>query len=144
MSRPVLGVLAVVAEGDRVLLVKRGKEPDLGLWGYPGGHVENGETLAEAALRELDEETGVAAVADGQLATIDLIRRDDTGQVTRHYVLVAVRCRYVSGEPVAADDAADARWFPVAEVMAGTMPMSADVDTLLARALDRDRAQGSR
>ncbi|TYB81618.1 NUDIX hydrolase [Maritimibacter fusiformis] len=144
MTRPVLGVLAVVVEGTRVLLVQRGKEPDKGLWGYPGGHVENGETLEEAALRELDEETGIVARADGQLATFDLIRRDEAGAVTRHYVLVAVRCRHVSGDPVAADDAADARWVATADVFAHRLPMSANVDTLLARALDHDGKAGSR
>lgn len=144
MSRPVLGVLAVVVEGDRVLLVQRGREPDKGLWGYPGGHVEEGETLAEAALRELAEETGVVARPDGQLGSLDMIRRDVSGAITRHYVLIAMRCRYVSGDPVAADDAADVRWVSAADVFARHLPMSADVDTLLARALDQDGRGGSR
>ena len=143
MSRPVLGVLAVVVEGDWALLVQRGKAPDKGLWGYPGGHVEEGETLAEAAVRELAEETGLVAEAAGQLGCIDMIRRDGEGAVTRHYVLIAVRCRHLSGDPVAADDAADARWVAAADVFAGTLPMSDDVGTLLARALDQNGARGS-
>lgn len=109
MDRPKLGALAVVPRDGRVLLVARGKEPNRGLWGFPGGHVELGETGLEAAIRELREETGVEARASRYLGNLDVIVRDG-GAVAWHYLLVAVLCDWVSGEPVAADDAEDARW----------------------------------
>ena len=66
-DRPKLGAIAVVVRNDHVLLARRGKEPDAGLWGFPGGHVELGETALQAAVRELREETGVEAHPLGYL-----------------------------------------------------------------------------
>jgi ADP-ribose pyrophosphatase YjhB (NUDIX family) len=109
MDRPKLGALAVVPRGGEVILVARGKEPNRGMWGFPGGHVELGETGLEAAVRELREETGVEARALRYLGNIDLIERDGDA-VAWHYLLVAVLCEWVAGEPVAADDAEEARW----------------------------------
>lgn len=134
---PLIGALAVVLHRERVLLVQRGKEPDAGLWGFPGGHVDWGETALAAAARELREETGVIAEPDGYLTNLDLLRRDASGQVVSHYLLTAVACRYVSGEPVAADDARDARWFDCAVVLAGGLPTSERVGALLAFAQAR-------
>ncbi|PWJ14394.1 NUDIX hydrolase [Jannaschia seohaensis] len=109
MERPKLGALAVVPRDGSVLLVKRGKAPNKGMWGFPGGHVEWGETGLEAAARELWEETGVEARARRYLGCIDVIERQ-AGAVAWHYMLVAVLCDWVDGEPVAADDAEEARW----------------------------------
>ena len=132
---PQLGAIAVVLRGDHVLLVQRGKDPDRGLWGFPGGGVEWGETVAQAAVRELREETGVIAASGGLIGHSDVIQRDgDT--VTHHYFLAAVSCQYLSGEPCAADDAADARWFPHDIVLKGELPMSRDVDRVLRLALE--------
>jgi ADP-ribose pyrophosphatase YjhB (NUDIX family) len=110
VERPILGVIAVVAEGGRVLLVRRGKEPSKGWWGFPGGHVELGETVLQAAARELAEETGVIAEAVEVMTTIDAIRRDAEGRLLRHYFLAAVRCRRISGDAAAASDAEAAVW----------------------------------
>jgi len=110
VERPILGVIAVVAEAGRVLLVRRGKEPSKGWWGFPGGHVELGETVMQAAVRELAEETCLIAEAVEILTTIDAIRRDADGRLLRHYFLAAVRCRKISGEPIAASDAEAAAW----------------------------------
>src|SRR5690554_2944487 len=74
-STPVPGVLAVVARNGQVLLVRRAKPPDRGMWGFPGGRIEPGETAAEAAVRELREETGVDASAGRVLTAIDVIDR---------------------------------------------------------------------
>ena len=140
--RPLLGAIAVVLHEDRVLLARRRKEPDAGLWGFPGGHVEWGETALDAAARELLEETGVVAEPLDYIAGLDVMRRDDAGEVAAHYLLAAVLCRYVSGTPVAADDVIDARWFPVAQALDGSLPSSARVDEMvrLAQArLRRDR-----
>lgn len=132
---PLLGALAVVLQDNHVLLVQRGKQPDAGLWGFPGGHVEWGETALEAARRELLEETGVSATPLHYLTNFDLLRRDEEGLTTVHYLLVGVMCRFESGKPAPADDAADARWVPVDTIRAGDLPMSDRVADLLELAL---------
>lgn len=135
---PKIGALAVVLHEGQVLLVQRSKQPDAGLWGFPGGHVEWGETVLEAAARELLEETGVVANPLRYIDNLDLLGRDDTGKVLSHYLLVGVLCRYQSGTPAAADDALDARWFPVDRILRGDLQMSARVPDLLAQALEVD------
>jgi ADP-ribose pyrophosphatase YjhB (NUDIX family) len=141
MSRtPKIGALAVVLHQGQVLLVQRSKQPDRGLWGFPGGHVEWGETVSQAAARELLEETGVTAQPTSYLDNLDLLRRDETGAVQVHYLLVGVACQYLSGLPKAADDALDARWFPIDQVLSGTLEMSDRVPDLLKTALRADQA----
>ncbi|MES0864593.1 NUDIX hydrolase [Ruegeria sp. SCPT10] len=132
---PKIGALAVVLHQGQVLLVQRSKQPDRGLWGFPGGHVEWGETVLEAAQRELFEETSVTAEPLHYLDNLDLLRRDEAGEVISHYLLVGVACRYQSGEPIAGDDALDARWFPIERISQGDLQMSARVPQLLERAL---------
>ncbi|MHA6263346.1 NUDIX hydrolase [Arenibacterium sp. CAU 1754] len=136
MSRtPLLGAIAVLIHDNRVLLAQRGKEPDAGLWGFPGGHVEWGETALAAAVRELHEETGVLATPRSYLTNIDVLRHDPDGTAQVHYLLAAVLCDYVSGTPQAADDVADARWMPCDLVRDGTLPMSARVIDVMELAL---------
>ncbi|SDE25169.1 NUDIX hydrolase [Ruegeria marina] len=130
-QRPLIGALAVVIHDDHVLLAQRGKDPGRGLWGFPGGHVEWGETVRDAAVRELFEETGILARPQRYLTHFDLIRRDDAGETLAHYLLVSVLCRYVDGAPRAGDDAMDARWLPVAEVLNGALPLLDRVGELL-------------
>src|SRR5262249_58766870 len=104
-DRPIVGVLAVVLRGDRVLVVRRANPPMLGRWGFPGGVLELGETVAEGAMRELIEETGVKAEAAGPLTVIDTIDRDREGRVRYHYTLVAVIGHWQSGQGAAGDHA---------------------------------------
>lgn len=111
-DKPGLGVIAVVRDGDRVLLVQRGKEPDMGLWAFPGGTLEFGETLKAGALRELAEETGITATPIGTLPPYEGIDADGRW----HYVLMPLLCDTPVGQLAAADDAADARWFTLDEV----------------------------
>ena len=125
---PKVAAIAVVLDDDRVLLVRRKKEPDAGLWGYPGGHVDLGETALDAAARELREETGVIATPVSYLTNLDIITRDDTGAVQHHFLLAAVLCSFESGTPVAADDVSDARWFHVD--LLDTVACSADVHAI--------------
>ena len=125
---PKVAAIAVVLDDDRVLLVRRKKEPDAGLWGYPGGHVDLGETALDAAERELREETGVIATPVSYLTNLDIITRDDTGAVQHHFLLAAVLCSFESGTPVAADDVSDARWFHVD--LLDTVACSADVHAI--------------
>ncbi|MCJ7874903.1 NUDIX hydrolase [Phaeobacter sp. J2-8] len=135
---PRVGALAVVIEGDRVLLVRRGADkPDAGLWGFPGGHVEAGETVHAAALRELSEETCLSAQAVETLMCLDLIRHDAAGALLFHYLLIAVRCTGAQGALMACDDAAAAEWHLIADVLSQKIPLSTDVDTVIKRALGR-------
>jgi len=127
--------LAVVIHEGQVLLAQRGKDPGRGLWGFPGGHVEWGETVRDAALRELHEETAIEARAQRYLTHFDLIHRDDAGQAVVHYLLVGVLCRYQAGAPQAGDDAMDARWFPIDHVREGTVPLIDRVSELMEIAL---------
>ncbi len=100
----------VCLRGDSVLLIRRGAPPREGQWSIPGGRIEAGETAAAAALRELREETGVEAELLGLVDVVDYIAPE------RHYVLIDYAARWVSGEPVAGDDAADARFVPLDDV----------------------------
>lgn len=119
-QRPVVGTIAVVCRHfdgqDHVILVQRGKEPNAGWWGFPGGHVEMGETALQAAARELMEETGVSARPVEYLTNVDVIVRAEPGAVQRQYLLTVVLCEHTSGEPVPDDDAEQAEWIPIAEI----------------------------
>ena len=114
---PVPAVGVVVLRGEQVLLVRRGTPPRLGQWSLPGGRIEFGETVEAAALRELKEETGVEVELLGLIEVLDAVFTSRTsGDVTRHYVLIDFAARWLSGEPVAGDDAAEARFFHHSEV----------------------------
>lgn len=111
---PRVGVLAVVQHNRNFLLVKRANAPDAGLWGFPGGRVEAGETLYTAAPRELREETDLHAKATHVLDTFDSLHYDTQGQLKFHYVIVALNCTLTTPEnsnPTAGDDALEAQWF---------------------------------
>ena len=101
---------AVVFKEDKVLLVLRGKPPAEKQWSIPGGCVELGETLQEAAERELTEETGIVIQAKEPIYTFDVIERDEDGHIRFHYVIVDLAADYVSGELRAGDDAVDVSW----------------------------------
>jgi 8-oxo-dGTP diphosphatase len=123
-ERPVVGVLAVVLRGERALVVRRANPPLPGRWGFPGGVLELGETVAEGAMRELLEETGVVAEPAGVLTVIDALDRDAEGRVRYHYTLVAVRGLWRAGEGVAGDDADAVAWLSRAEIMAQDLPVA--------------------
>jgi 8-oxo-dGTP diphosphatase len=125
-ERPIIAVLAVVlrpmGSETRALIVQRAQQPNAGRWGFPGGVLELGETVAQGAMRELKEETGVVAEAANFLDIHDAISRDDEGRVQFHYTLIAVRGIWKSGEGVAGDDAADCAWASRADIEAGKYP----------------------
>ena len=133
--RPIPAVIAVVVRGDEVILVRRANPPDAGLWGFPGGKIELGERLDQAAVRELYEETGVVARAVEAFTAVDAVELMPNASVAHHYVLVAVLCQWVSGDPVAADDALEARWFDLGTLRAAETVKSFAVDTVAAKGL---------
>lgn len=142
-ARPVAAVLAVVLRGEEFLLVRRANPPDQGLWGFPGGKIEPGEGVLQAALRELEEETGVKAHAVKAFAALDSIDSRPAHEGGHHYVLVGVLCHWQAGEAVAADDALEARWFDLPALLANQAYASTDVDTLAQEALVLAKASTS-
>ena len=115
-DRPYVGVGVVVLRGDEVLLVQRGKPPKAGDWSIPGGAQHLGETVAEAALREVREETSLEVRLGKRLGVVDSIQRDEAGRVVFHYTLVDFAAHWMAGEAVAGDDAADVAWVRIDEL----------------------------
>jgi len=136
-DRPIVGVLAVVLRGDRMLVVRRSNPPMPGRWGFPGGVLELGETVAQGAMRELLEETGVQAQAADPLTVIDSIDRDDEGRVRFHYTLVAVIGIWQSGEGSPGDDADEVAWLTRAEIVERNLPTAPALLPLIDLALHR-------
>lgn len=109
--RPEVCVGAIAVDNDRLLLVRRGHGAAAGEWSVPGGRVEAGETLAEAVVRELLEETGVEGVCNDLVGWVERISEDS------HYVILDFRVDVLEpSEPVAGDDAAEAAWVPLSDV----------------------------
>jgi 8-oxo-dGTP diphosphatase len=119
---PLVGVGSIIIEGDRVLLVKRAHPPIQGQWSIPGGVLEVGEMVREAAVREAQEETGLRVEAGELLGVYDRILRDPERRVQYHYVLIDFLCRRVGGELIAASDAAEVRWFTRQELSGLNLP----------------------
>jgi len=115
-DQPLIGVGAIIVENGRVLLVKRGHAPLAGEWSIPGGVLEVGETLREAAVREVLEETSLNVEPSALLGVYDRILRDSDERTLYHYVLIDFLCNWISGEPQAAGDAAEVRWFRPEEI----------------------------
>lgn len=110
--KPVAAAGVVCLRGDDVLLIRRGAPPREGEWSLPGGRIEFGERAADAALRELHEETNCEGEIIGLIDVVDGLMGD------RHYVLVDYAVRWTAGEPIAGDDAREARFFAPAEIPA--------------------------
>lgn len=128
-DRPVVGVGAVVIRDGKVLLVRRGIAPSRGLWAIPGGAIELGETLQQAAEREILEETGVTIRAREPVYTFDFFERAGDGRIRFHFVIVDVAADYIGGQVKGADDALDARWLAPADL--DPLPVSENTLKLL-------------
>ena len=115
-DHPRVGVGAVVLREGRVLLVRRGVAPAMGLWAIPGGGLRIGETIQAGAEREILEETGITIRAGAPLFTCDSFEKDEAGRIRFHYVIVDVAADYLSGEAKGIDDALDTRWVSPAEI----------------------------
>lgn len=113
---PRVGVGAVVLDGRRVLLVRRGKSPAHGKWSLPGGLVELGETTREAVRREIAEECGLAIRVGDVAGVLDRVIRDGEGRIRYHWVLVDYVAFPESGTLCAASDADEAQWVEVDQV----------------------------
>lgn len=114
--RPVLAVSVALWAGSRVLLVRRARAPLAALWSFPGGVVEIGERLKEAAAREVREETGLEVEIGEAIERAEVIRRDADGRVERHYVIVVFAGRRISGEERPGDDADAVRWVDMSDL----------------------------
>jgi 8-oxo-dGTP diphosphatase len=136
-DRPIVAVLAVVLRGERALIVQRAQQPNAGRWGFPGGVLELGETVRDGAMRELLEETGIAAEPAGILNVHDAIHHDSEGRVQFHYTLIAVRGIWRSGEGAPADDAAAIAWASRADILADRYPTFPTLLPLFDLALER-------
>jgi len=115
---PLVGVGAIIIEGDRVALVKRGHAPLQGRWSIPGGVLEVGETLRTAAVREALEETGLTVEPGELLGVFERVVPDEQGKMRYHYVLIDFLCSRVGGELLAGDDAEEVGWFRREELAA--------------------------
>jgi len=107
---PRVAVGAIVIKDGQGMLVRRGQPPSEGLWAIPGGRVHLGETLQQAAEREIKEETGLSIQARDPVYTFDVILRDEAGRVRFHYVIVDLMADYINGTVCPGDDAREARW----------------------------------
>ncbi len=132
---PLVGVGAIIIERDRVLLVKRAHPPIQGRWSIPGGVLEVGEMVREAAIREAREETGLIVEPGELLGVYDRILRDPEKRVQYHYVLIDFLCRVTGGELQAASDAAEVRWFTRKELPA--LKLAEDTEGVICKGFEK-------
>ena len=115
-QRPFLAVSAAIFRNGKVLVVRRARKPALNLYTLPGGAVEAGETLVEAAIREVREETSLSIEPVALAGHREVIARDDKGKVERHFVILCFASRWLAGEPVLSDELDDSRWVDPSEL----------------------------
>lgn len=116
VMRPTVGVGVVVLKDEDVLLIKRGKAPEKGKWSLPGGRQELGEPIRLTARREVREETSVEITDPQLLDVVDSIHAHANGDIEFQFTLIDFWAEWLDGDPVAGDDAVDAKWFPLGEV----------------------------
>jgi 8-oxo-dGTP diphosphatase len=115
-DRPFLAVSAAIVRAGQVLVVRRARAPANGLFSLPGGVVEIGETLVEALIREVREETSMAIEPVGLAGYREAINRDRDGRIERHFVILPFAARWLAGEPVLNEELSEARWLRPAEL----------------------------
>jgi 8-oxo-dGTP diphosphatase len=117
-QRPYLAVSAAIIRDGKVLVVRRARKPALGIYTLPGGGVETGETLVQAVMREVREETSLTIEPVALAGHREAIVRDAQGRIERHFVILCFAARWLSGEPVLNEELDDARWLAPAELSA--------------------------
>jgi 8-oxo-dGTP diphosphatase len=132
---PLVGVGAIIIEDARVLLVKRAHPPLQAQWSIPGGVLEVGELVREAAIREAREETGLIVDPADLLGVYDRVLRNAEQRVQYHYVLIDFLCCKVGGELAAASDATEVRWFTREELPA--LHLAEDTQDVIRRGFER-------
>jgi 8-oxo-dGTP diphosphatase len=115
-ERPVVGVGAIILDGGKILLEKRKSTPGEGKWAVPGGLIELGETVEQAVIREVKEETGLDVASPRLVDVVDYISLDEKGAVKYHFIILDYLVTVKGGELKAASDAAELRWVPISEV----------------------------
>ncbi|MBW2146299.1 MAG: NUDIX hydrolase [Deltaproteobacteria bacterium] len=115
-DHPLVGVGAVIIGGERVILIRRGKEPGYGRWSIPGGAVKLGESLREALTREVREETGLEVTVGLMIEVLDRIVKDNGGRVAYHYVLIDYVCSVCGGQLAPDTDALEVCWVRKEEI----------------------------
>jgi 8-oxo-dGTP diphosphatase len=138
---PRCGVSAIIFRDEAVLLIERASGALKGRWSPPGGHIEPGERVREAALREVREETGIEAEMGGLVDVHEVLLRDGEGRLAAHYLLAVHWGRWLAGEPVAASDAAQARFVALDAIQA--YPLTDGAENLIRRAWAMAAASGS-
>lgn len=132
LNRPVLAASTAVFRQGKVLLATRMDAPGDRLWSLPGGKVEVGETLEQAALRELEEEVGITAAITGFNRHVEFIGRNDAGVITHHFVIASFVADWVSGEPRSGPEAGAVMW--VDPLQLGGIPTTWGLKDVLRRA----------
>jgi ADP-ribose pyrophosphatase YjhB (NUDIX family) len=115
-QRPYLAVSAAIIRNWKVLVVRRARKPALNLYTLPGGAVEAGETLVDAVIREVREETSLSIEPVLLTGHREVIARDEQGKVERHFVILCFAARWLAGEPILSDELDDARWLDPSEL----------------------------
>ena len=134
-ERPFLAVSAAIVRDGKVLVVRRARLPASGVFSLPGGVVEVGETLTEAVVREVREETGLEIEPVALAGYREAITRDAGGRVERHFVILPFAARWIAGEPTLNEELSEARWVDPAEV--ATLPTTPGLAEIVAAAFER-------
>jgi 8-oxo-dGTP diphosphatase len=131
-ERPFLAVSAAIVRAGQVLVVRRARAPADGLFSLPGGVVEIGETLVQAVMREVAEETSITIEPVGLAGYREAIARDRDERVERHFVILPFAARWLAGEPVLNEELSEARWLHPAELPG--LPTTPGLAEIVARA----------
>jgi len=139
-DRPYLAVSAAIIRDGRILIAQRARGPSLGVWTLPGGVVEAGETLIEALIREVHEETAITIEPVALAGHREVVVRDDGGLVSRHFVILCFATRWIAGEPQLNEELAEARWLRPAEL--NGLKTTDGLAEIVASAFERIEAAG--